>query len=59
MDLREELLKAVTERELEGVRVISVEAVKAIVERCDEERLKFGLAAAAVYGQREVPDAAS
>jgi hypothetical protein len=46
MDLREELLKAVTERELEGVRVISVEAVKAIVERCDEEQ--FALSALAV-----------
>lgn len=37
MDLREELLEAVRVLELEKVKVISIEAVRAIVRRCDED----------------------
>lgn len=51
MDLREELLEAITDLELDGWKVISIEAVHDIVKRCDEERLRLNQAvAAAVFG---------
>lgn len=52
MDLREELLEAVTALELEEVKVISIEAVRDIVRRYDEERLQLALAMA-MYDRRE------
>lgn len=37
IDLREELLKAVAERDEEGVKVVSVEALRKLLDRYDAE----------------------
>lgn len=42
MDLREELLEAITDLEFEGWEVISIKAVREIIGRCDERRLQSG-----------------
>lgn len=55
MDLREELLKAVAERDEEGVKVASVEALRKLLDRHDRERAEFSQAMAAYVFVGEQP----